>query len=147
MRIRREKKLIYDKGSEKNLKKIVMIGPVYPYKGGIAHYTGLMYKSLKEKYNVDMVSYKMQYPKILFKKEQRDYSNDTFKIENTNYLINTANPFNWGGTAKKIANMQPDLVIIQWWHPYFSPCYSSIIKKLRKKKHTSFVYLSQCFSA
>ena len=25
---------------KKDLKKIVMIGPVYPYKGGIAHYTG-----------------------------------------------------------------------------------------------------------
>ena len=24
------------------LKKIVMIGPVYPYKGGISHYTGLI---------------------------------------------------------------------------------------------------------
>lgn len=110
-----------------------MIGPVYPYKGGIAHYTGLMCKNLKEKYNVSMVSYKMQYPKILFKKEQRDYDNDTFKIENTNYLIHTANPFNWPKSAKNIAKMHPDLVIIQWWHPYFSPCYSSIIKKIRKK--------------
>lgn len=27
-------------------KKIVLIGPVYPYKGGIAHYTSLMYQSL-----------------------------------------------------------------------------------------------------
>ena len=26
-------------------KKIVMIGPVYPYKGGIAHYTGAMVKN------------------------------------------------------------------------------------------------------
>ena len=41
-----------------------------------------------------MISYKMQYPKFLFKKEQRDYENDSFKIENTQYLINTANPFN-----------------------------------------------------
>ena len=26
----------------KKLEKIVLIGPVYPYKGGISHYTGLM---------------------------------------------------------------------------------------------------------
>lgn len=76
------------------LKKIVMIGPVYPYKGGISHYTGLMNRSLSEKYETVMISYKMQYPKFLFKKEQRDYENDSFKIENTQYLINTANPFN-----------------------------------------------------
>ena len=107
----------------KKLKKIVMIGPVYPYKGGIAHYTGLMYKALCKQYNVTMVSYSMQYPKLLFKKEQKDYSNDTFKIENTKYWINTANPFSCIAAAKKIKKIRPDLVIFQWWHPYFAPCY------------------------
>ena len=52
--------------------KIVLIGPVYPYKGGISHYTGLMYRALAKKFDVEMISYKMQYPKLLFKKEQRD---------------------------------------------------------------------------
>jgi len=61
------------------LKKIVLIGPVFPYKGGISHYTGLMYRALASKYDVTMMSYSLQYPKILFKKEQRDYSNDSLK--------------------------------------------------------------------
>lgn len=68
-------------------KKIVLVGPVYPYKGGISHYTGLMYRALSKKYDVEMISYSFQYPKLLYKKEQRDYSNDSFKIEDTNYLI------------------------------------------------------------
>ena len=59
----------------------VLIGPVYPYKGGISHYTGLMYRALAKSHDVTMISYKMQYPKLLFKKEQRDYDNDSFKIE------------------------------------------------------------------
>ena len=45
---------------KKDLKKIVMIGPVYPYKGGIAHYTGLMCKALRKKYDVTMVSFQVQ---------------------------------------------------------------------------------------
>lgn len=105
------------------MKKIVLIGPVYPYKGGIAHYTSLMYKALSKKYIVKMISYKMQYPKILFKKKQRDYSNDMFRVEDTQFLINTANPFNIIGVANIIKKMKPDLVIMQWWHPYFAPCY------------------------
>ena len=40
--------------------KIIMVGPVSPYKGGIAHYTGLMCKNLREKYNVSMISYLIQ---------------------------------------------------------------------------------------
>ena len=49
-------------------KKIILIGPVYPYKGGISHYTGLMYRELAKRYDVEMLSYKMQYPGFLFHK-------------------------------------------------------------------------------
>ena len=59
----------------------------YPYKGGISHYTGLMYRSLAKKYKTIMVSYKLQYPKFMFKKEQKDYENDSFKIENTDIVL------------------------------------------------------------
>lgn len=104
-------------------KKLVLIGPVYPYKGGISHYTGMMYRALAEKYDVKMLSFKMQYPKILFKNEQKDFRNDRFKIDGTEYLINTVNPFNIIMTAHRVRKWKPDAVIIQWWHPYFAPCY------------------------
>lgn len=115
-------------------RKIVMIGPVYPYKGGISHYTSLMYQSLSQEHDVYMLSYKLQYPRFLFKKEQKDYANDSFKIENTDFYINTANPINWIYTAKRIRALCPDLVIFQWWHPYFSPCYWTICRLLGKIK-------------
>ncbi len=109
-------------------KKIVLIGPVYPYKGGISHYTGLMYRELAKRYDVEMISYKMQYPKFLFHKEQRDYSNDSFKIEDAKYMIHTANPFNIIRTARYIRSKKPDMVMIQWWHPYFAPCYLLLMR-------------------
>lgn len=119
---------------KKELKHIILIGPVYPYKGGIAHYTGLMCLALRKKYCVDMSSFKLQYPKVLFKKEQKDYSNDAFKIEGTEYIINTVNPFNWVKIAWEIKKKKPDLVIFQWWHPYFVPCYWTLCKLLGKSK-------------
>ena len=112
--------------------KMVLIGPVYPYKGGIAHYTSLLYKALAKENDVTLISYKMQYPKILFKKEQKDYSNDVFKIDEAEFLIHTANPFNIIGVAHKINKMNPDSVIIQWWHPYFAPCYKILTNHLKK---------------
>ena len=115
-------------------KKIVLIGPVYPYKGGISHYTGMMYRALSKKYQTYMVSYSFQYPKLLYKKEQRDYTNDSFRVEDTKYWIHTANPVNWIHAASKIKRLQADLVIIQWWHPYFAPCYWALTRMLGKKK-------------
>lgn len=119
-------------------KKIILIGPVYPYKGGISHYTGLMYRELAKRYNVEMISYKMQYPKFLFHKEQKDYSNDSFKIEGTNYMLHTANPFNIIKTAHYIRRQRPDMVMIQWWHPYFAPCYF-LLERFMRKQNIVFV--------
>ena len=121
-------------------KKWVLIGPVFPYKGGISHYTGLMYRCLASKHSVEMISYKMQYPKLLFKKEQRDYSNDAFKVDDTKFLLNTANPFNIICTARKIAKGNPEKVIIQWWHPYFAPCYR-LLTGILKRKRTKIVFV------
>lgn len=112
--------------------KIVIVGPVYPYKGGIAHYTGMLCMALRKKYDVSMISYRMQYPKFLFKKEQKDYSNDQFKVDGTEYWIHTANPFNIIASAGKIKRLKPDLVILQWWHPYFAPCYQILCRALGK---------------
>lgn len=119
-------------------KKLILIGPVYPYKSGISHYTGLMCKELEKRYDVEMISYKMQYPKILFHKEQRDYSNDSFKIEGTRYLLHTANPFNIVRTARYIRRRRPDMVVIQWWHPYFAPCYF-LLTRFMGRQNVTFV--------
>ena len=121
------------------MKKLVLIGPVYPYKGGISHYTGLLYRALEKSYDVEMISYKMQYPQFLFKKEQKDYSNNLFKVENAKFLIHTANPFNIIGIGRKIKRKQPDMVIMQWWHPYFAPCYWLMTMALGKKIKKLFI--------
>ncbi len=121
------------KKTKTNRKKIVLIGPVYPYKGGISHYTGLLYRALEKEHDVTMLSYKMQYPKFLFHREQKDYANDRFKVERTDYGIHTANPFNWIKEAARINALRPDLVILQWWHPYFAPCYFTMALLIRAK--------------
>lgn len=114
--------------------KIVLIGPVYPYKGGISHYTDLMYRTLIKRHEVEMVSYSLQYPKVMYRKEQKDYSNKSFEIPDTKFWINTANPINWIRVAKRIRKMKPQAVIMQWWHPYFAPCYFVMAKLLKRIK-------------
>lgn len=121
------------------MKNIVLIGPVYPYKGGIAHYSSLLYRALSKKYSVEMISYKMQYPKIFFKKEQRDFEDDMFRVEGTEFLINTANPFNIAKVGRTIKRKRPDLVIIQWWHPYFAPCYWILERALGNQVKKVFI--------
>ena len=56
--------------------KIGMVGPVTPYRGGIAHFTTLLAKKLIEAgHELQVISFKKQYPAWLYPGESdRDYS-------------------------------------------------------------------------
>lgn len=112
-----------------------MIGPVHPYKGGIAHYTDLLCRALREDGNeVQLYTFKFQYPKLLYKKPQKDMKSSGFGTNDADFCIHTLNPFNWIKVAGRIKKQKPELIILQWWHPYFAPCFWSICKLLRREK-------------
>ncbi len=114
--------------------KIVMIGPVYPFTSGLSYYVALLYKQLCKNHDVTLLSYTFQYPDFLYKRPQRDYEDDTLKIDEAQYVLNSANPFSCIATARRINKLKPDLVIFQWLHPYFAPCYTIITRLLRNTK-------------
>lgn len=49
-----------------------------------------------------MISYKMQYPKFLYKKVQKDFSNDMLRIKDAKFLIHKENSLNIISVGKKI---------------------------------------------
>lgn len=115
------------------MNSIVLIGPIYPYKGGIAHYTGLLYRILDKKYRVKLISYKMQYPRFLYHDTQKNFDKGLFKVEGTEFALHTANPFGIVRVGRRIRKQSPDLVIMQWWNPYFAPCYLLLSRVMGKK--------------
>ena len=46
--------------------KIAMIGPTAPFRGGISHYTTLLFRHLKNRHDVRFFAFKRQYPAWLF---------------------------------------------------------------------------------
>ena len=114
--------------------KIVMIGPVYPYTSGLSYYVSLLYRQLCKNHDVTLLSYSFQYPQFLYKRKQKDYEDDSLKIDEAQYVLNTANPVSCIKTAHMINGIGPDLVIFQWLHPYFAPCYYIIAKRLKNTR-------------
>lgn len=121
--------------------KIIIIGPVYPFRGGIAHYTADMTRTLERKHDVTVVSFSLLYPKILYPgTSQKDTSpTGKFIVNNPVYLINSINPLSYIKTAKYIKKQNPDLIIFQWWHPFFAPAYYSILFLLQRKHRVLFI--------
>jgi hypothetical protein len=46
--------------------KVAVVGPVYPYRGGIAHCTASLSAHLTEKHDTRIYTYRQQYPSWLF---------------------------------------------------------------------------------
>jgi glycosyltransferase involved in cell wall biosynthesis len=76
---------------------------------------------------------KRQYPSLLFPgKTQIDESDVAIKVDGAELVIDSINPFSWRKAALSIADWHPDLVVIQWWHPFFSPAFGSIARLARR---------------
>ena len=102
--------------------KVVLVGPVYPYRGGIAHYTTILYRTLREReHDVLPVSFRRQYPRWLFPgQSDRDPSKKPLRVEAAQYWIDSLNPITWLTTFWRIRQYQPDVIILQWWTTFWA---------------------------
>lgn len=71
-------------------RKVILIAPVYPYKDVISHHTGLMYRELVKRYDVEMISYKCSIPNDRFARNRRIIFSVSGYISSTRYLISSA---------------------------------------------------------
>ena len=96
-------------------KKFVIVGPTYPFKGGISHYTTLLYHELKKYHEVKFLSFSRAYPKFFFPGNSSfDSSKKEIKAE-AERIVDWASPFSWFSAGKKIKEYCPDIVIFPWW--------------------------------
>ena len=116
-----------------NSKKIVLIGPMPPYRGGIARFTASLAEELLDMgHDVKVISYRKQYPKLLYPgKTEKDYSQN-ISAARTEFLFSPLNVKDWNETLEQIKCFQPDLVIYQWWTTFWAPATSWLIRKLNK---------------
>lgn len=114
--------------------KVVIIGPAFPLRGGIADFNEALAIALQNDGNeVIIYSFYYQYPKILFpgKTQLADGGKPAhLKIKST---LSSVNPFSWRKTASAIVNEKPDLVIVRFWLPFMAPALGTVAKHLRKK--------------
>lgn len=122
--------------------RIDLIGPSYPFRGGLSHYTTLLFKNLKKKHRTNFYSFKRQYPKFLFPgKTDKDYSDFTLKDDETQPVLDSMNPFTWIKTACKIIEDKPVIAIIPWWVVFWAPHFLTIILILKLFSNTKILFI------
>jgi glycosyltransferase involved in cell wall biosynthesis len=120
--------------------KYCVLGPTYPFRGGIAHYTTLLVKHLRENHEVVFYSYARQYPDWLFPGSTKPDPSSFVLKEQCERLIDPLNPLSWWHTGKRIVEDKPDVLLLQWWTPFWLPLLMTV-SVLARRARIPILYL------
>ncbi|MBS1778308.1 MAG: glycosyltransferase [Bacteroidetes bacterium] len=123
---------------------ITIIGSAHPLRGGgIATFNERMAEVLQQQgHRVIIYSFSLQYPSFLFPGKSQFTEEPAPKGLDIRSAINSINPFNWISIGNRIKNERPDLVIIRYWLPFMGPCFGTILRRIKKNKHTKIVAIT-----
>jgi glycosyltransferase involved in cell wall biosynthesis len=123
--------------------KIAVIGPTYPFRGGIAHYTTLLVRHLRARHQVLFLSYIKQYPKWLYPgNTSMDPSPDSSALKVAcDRILTPMNPLTWWRTYRIIKHEAVDLLVVQWWTPFWSPMLFFLTRLIRRHTNVRILFL------
>lgn len=91
---------------------------------------------------VSIYSFSLQYPSFLFPGTTQFTKDPAPPKLVIHTRINSMNPLNWLRVGNELKNMQPDLVIVRYWIPLMGPCLGTILRSIKKNKHTKIVCIA-----
>ncbi len=113
-------------------KRIIIVGPAWPYRGGIADFNErLAHEFQSEGHEVSIYTFTLQYPGFLFPGKTQYSSSPAPQELHITRRVNSVNPFNWIRVGRAIRRERPDLVMIRFWLPFLAPCLGSIARVIR----------------
>lgn len=122
------------------MKKIIILSPAHPLRGGIAALSERFAQELiASGYEVMIYSFSLQYPGFLFPGKTQ-FSNDPappgLEIKT---VVNSVNPFNWIKIGLELKKLKPDIIVSRYWLPFMGPCLGTILRIAKRNGFTKTV--------
>ena len=120
--------------------KILIVGPAWPYRGGIADFDERIAREyIKKGDEVEIFTFTLQYPSFLFPGKTQ-YSPDPRPEDlDIKRKVNSINPFNWIKVGRELKKKNADLLIIKFWLPLMAPCFGTIARIVKGNGKTKVV--------
>jgi glycosyltransferase involved in cell wall biosynthesis len=117
-----------------SLSSIGLIGPVLPFRGGIAQHTTMLHRSLRSQTDLCTISFKRQYPRYLYPgKSDRDPEYQGYSEAGVAYVLDSINPATWTEACRMLLARTPKLIIIVWCTFFGAPYLGFIARYFRKR--------------
>ena len=123
--------------------KVIIIGPAWPLRGGLATFDQRLCKAFQEEGgDCSIYSFSLQYPGFLFPGTTQ-YSTDA-PPEGViiHSVINSVNPLNWLLTGRRIKKESPELIVVRYWLPFMGPALGTILRQVKKNGKTKVVAIT-----
>lgn len=117
--------------------KITILGPAHPYRGGLAAIMTILARTFRKRGNeVDIKTFKLQYPSLLFPGKNQTVDTPPPADLKICRCVNTVWPLNWLRIGRRIRRERPDFVLMKYWTPFMAPCFGTIARIARRNGHT-----------
>lgn len=125
--------------------RIALVGPGQPFRGGIAQHTEQLAAALAVRHEVLHLGFLRQYPRWLFGgRSDREPGPTGREPSLAERCIDPWNPLSWWRSAGRLADWGPDLLIIQWWVPFWALCYMGLLALYRRRAERPAPLLYLC---
>ena len=125
------------------MKKIVIIGPAYPLRGGLASFDERLARAFQQQGDVvSIYTFSLQYPSFLFPGTSQYSSEPAPKGIDIKVRINSVNPLNWVEVGNELRKLKPDIIVVRYWLPFMGPCLGTILRRVKKNHHTKIICIA-----
>ncbi|MEZ4960537.1 MAG: glycosyltransferase [Saprospiraceae bacterium] len=126
-----------------SLRKIVLLSPAHPLRGGIAASSERFAQELQAAgYEVVIYSFSLQYPGFLFPGKTQFSSDPAPPGLNIRAAVNSVNPLNWLKVGLDLRRLRPDAIVPRYWLPFMGPCLGTILRLAKSNGHTKVVAIA-----
>lgn len=113
--------------------RVTLLGPCFPYKGGIAHYMTLMARELRCRgHEVEFFGFRRQFPMLLYPGDGDLDPSERPLREPSQRTLDCLNPSSWARTGRLMAECRPDVTILSWWTSYWAPAYLTVFHQVKR---------------
>lgn len=126
------------------MKKVVILGPAHPFRGGgITTFNERLAREFQQHgYQITIYNFSIQYPTFLFPGKTQ-YSSEPAPADlNILRKVNSLNPFNWLIIGNELKKLIPDILVVRYWLPFMGPCFGTILRRVKKNKHTKIIAIT-----
>jgi glycosyltransferase involved in cell wall biosynthesis len=122
--------------------KIDLVGPAYPFRGGISSFTTLLFRAMAGRHETRYYSFRRQYPAFLYPgRSDRDESPRAPREAAAQPLLDSLDPATWLRVAARIVHGRPDLLLLPWWSAYWTAPFLTIASIVKRRTEAKVLIL------